>query len=153
MFGKVTIIKSLIFSQIIYVVAPLPRPSARIINKLNTIIFNLWGCKREKIKREVVTRSRQEGGLGIFITDDFILRLKFSLIGKIFNQSFSHTWKDIFINQLRYPDTPLISVENGRVGKNSIFTKDLIDCYEEWKLRVAANTAGCAWFSGEIYGL
>ena len=144
LFRKVTIIKSLIFSQIIYVVAPLPRPSARIISKLNTVIFNfLWGCKRDKIKREVVTRSRQEGGLGIFITDDFILSLKLSLTGKIFNQSFSHTWKDIVINQLRYPDNPLISVENGRVGKNSIFTKDLIDCYEEWKLKVAAKTAGC----------
>ena len=65
LFGKVTIIKSLILSQIIYVVAPLPRPGAGIINKLNTIIFNcLWGCKREKIKREVVTRSHQEGGWG-----------------------------------------------------------------------------------------
>ena len=62
-------------------------------------------------------------GLRIFITDDFILSLKLSLIGKIFNQSFSHTWKDIIvINQLRYLDNPLISVENGRVGKNSIFT-------------------------------
>ena len=98
MFGKVTINKSLILSQIIYVVATLPRTRACIINKLNIIILNfLWGCKRDKIKREVVTRSRQEGGLGVVITDDFILSLKFSLIGKIFIQSFSHTWKDIVI--------------------------------------------------------
>ena len=144
LFGKVTIIQSIILSQIIYVVAPLPRPRAGIINKLNTIIFNfVWGCKRDKIKREVVTRSRQEGGLGIFITDDFILSLKLSLIGKIFNQSFSHTWKNILINQLRYPDKPLISVENGRVGKNNIFAKDLINCHEEWNLKVEAKTAGC----------
>ena len=104
----------------------------------------MWGCKRDQIKREVVTRSRQEGELGIFIEDDFIIILKLSLIGKIFNQAFSHTWKDIVINQLRYPDNPLISVENGRVEKNIIFTKDLIDCYEEWKLKAVAKTAGCA---------
>ena len=63
--GKVTIIKSLILSQIIYVVVPLPRPCASTLKKLNTTIFNfLWGCKRDKIKREVVTRSHQEGGAG-----------------------------------------------------------------------------------------
>ena len=59
--GKATVIKSLLLSQIVYIIAPLPKPSVSLVKNLNTVIFDfLWGCKRDKIKREVVTRSRQE---------------------------------------------------------------------------------------------
>ena len=65
-FGIITIIKSLIYSQFTYLVVPLLyRPDRNtIINSINTLIFNfLWGCKRDKIRREVITRSKQEGVL------------------------------------------------------------------------------------------
>ena len=61
--GKETIIKSLVLSQIVYIIAPLSRPSVSLVRNLNSVISHfLWGCKRDKIKREVVTRSRQESG-------------------------------------------------------------------------------------------
>ena len=78
--GKVLIIKSLILSQFTYLVLPLPRPNYQMVNRLNTFIFHfLWGCKRDKIKRDIVTRSKEEGVLGMVYHYDFILSLKLTL--------------------------------------------------------------------------
>ena len=64
--GKVLIIKSLILSQFTYLVLPLPRPNYQMVNRLNTLIFHfLSGCMRDKMKRDIVTRSKKEGGLGL----------------------------------------------------------------------------------------
>ena len=60
-------------------------PSKDILNKINTLIFNfLWGCKRDKIQRDVITRTKHEGGLGIFSLDDFIISLKITLLVRFF---------------------------------------------------------------------
>ncbi len=112
--GKCTIIKSLIMAQFTYLIIPLPTPSETIIKTIDTLIFHfLWGCKRDKIKRVVVTRAREYGGLGLFSTHDFILSLKVSLLNKVLDTSFQHNWKDIVINQLKFPDHVKISIENG----------------------------------------
>ena len=53
--GKVLIIKSLLLSQFTYLALPLPRPNYQMVNRLNTLIFHfLWGCKRDKMKRDIV---------------------------------------------------------------------------------------------------
>ncbi len=117
-FGKCTIIKSLLFSQFTYIVVPLPRPDHSIIKKVNTIIFHfLWGCKRDKIKREVIARPKDEGGLGLFDLEDFILGLKNTLLTKLTNANFDHDWKSIMTNQLQHPNNVLISIENSLARK------------------------------------
>ena len=86
-------------------------PSKDILNKINTLIFNfLWGCKRDKIKRDVITRTKQEGGLGIFSPDDFSVSLKITLLGKIVCPVFTHPRKEILIQQLKNPNQLLVSV-------------------------------------------
>ena len=156
--GKVTLIKSLILSQFTYLAIPLPRPSSQVINRLNTLIFHfLWGCKRDKIKRDIVTRSREEGGLGLIYPYDFIISLKLTLFNKLFDKDFSHSWKNIVIKQLKYPNNLLVSVENGLSRKNCSFTLDLLDCYLEWRLRAVGKNSGfvdpCVWGNKEITGL
>ena len=75
--GKVTIIKSLIYSQFSYLAIPLIKPSSSLIKMIDTLTFNfLWGCKRDKIKREVVKRRVNDGGLDIFEFSDFFTSLK-----------------------------------------------------------------------------
>ena len=45
-----------------------------MVNRLNTLIFHfLWGCKRDKIKRDIVTGTKEEGGLGMVYPYDFIV--------------------------------------------------------------------------------
>ena len=59
-------------------------------------------CKRDKIKRNIVTRSKEEGGLGMVYPYDFILSLKLTLFNynKLFDDNFNHPWKSIVLRQL-----------------------------------------------------
>ena len=121
--GKCTVIKTLLFSQLTYLVSPLPRPDASFIRVFDTLIFHfLWDCKRDKIKREIITRNKEHGGLGLFYLSDFIIGLKTSIISKLLNNSFHHTWKEIMIMQLKFPDHITISVENGLAKTNCLFS-------------------------------
>ena len=153
--GKCTIIKTLLFSQLTYLVSPLPRPDASFIRIFDTTIFHfLWGCKRDKIKREIITRNKEHGGLGLFYLSDFIIGLKTSLISKLLNNSFRHTWKEIMIKQLKFPNHITISVENGLAKINCHFTQDVLNCYTEWKISSANAALGsidhCVWSNPAI---
>ena len=141
--GKVLIIKSLILSQFTYLVLPLPRSNYQMVNRLNTVIFHfLWDCKRDKMKRDIVTRSREEGGLGLVYPYDFILSLKLTLFDKLFDDNFNQPWKSIVLRQLIYPDHLVMTVENGAARRNYNFTQDVLNCYLEWRTRAVARNGG-----------
>ena len=95
-----------------------------MINRLNTLIFHfLWGCKRNKIKRDIVTRTKEEGGLGMVYPYDFIISFKLTLFNKLFDGNFNHPWKSIVLRQLMYPDHLVVAVENGAARRNCNFTQ------------------------------
>ena len=153
--GKCQLIKSLLFAQFIYLIVPLPRPNNIMIKSIERLIFNfLWGGKVDKLRRDIVSRPRDLGGLDLFLPRHFIIGLKVSLIGKILNSSFNHLWKEIVINQLKYPNLINISVENKLSSKNSGFTYDLLNCYYEWKINAAVAGNGtvdhCIWGNNMI---
>ena len=61
--GKVTVLKSLIMPQILYVSTNLPVPEF-FVKEVNTLMFKfLWDGKPDKIKRSVVIRKIEDGGL------------------------------------------------------------------------------------------
>ena len=157
-FGKITIIKSLIYSQFTYLILPLSRPSITLIKNIDTLTFHfLWGCKRDKIRREVVTRPKQQGGLGIILFNDFMQSQKLTLLNKLFKQKFSHAWKRIIIAQLKYPDHINISVENGLLRNNNFeFAEDLLNCYKGVNSRsveLGYTNNACIWDNADITGL
>ena len=81
--GKVTIIKSLIYSQFAYLAIPLLGPNCSLIKKIDTLIFNfLCGSKRYKVKRKVIKRKKDEGGLGLFDFSDYLTSMKITIIKK-----------------------------------------------------------------------
>ena len=154
-FGKVTIIKTIIMSQFVYLFIPLPRPSNKQIQNLTKFIFNfLWGGKPDKIKRDIVTRDREYGGLNMIYPSDFILSLKLKLLQKIGDLKFRHPWKSILINQLNHPEHIGICFENQLVTPHFTFTYDLVSSYIEWRDRcAAANSKGvnqCVWGNKHI---
>ena len=156
--GEVTTIKSLILPQLTYLAIPLPRPSSQIINRINTLIFHfLWGCKRDKVKQDIVTRPREEGELGFIYPHNFILSLNLTLFNKISDQNYFQSWKSIVIRQLRYSHRILVSVETGEARTNCCFTQDLLDCYIEWKSKTVAkcsrSVGQCVWGNKCITGL
>ena len=94
------------------------------------------------MKRDIVTRSKEEGGLGLVYPYDFILSLKLTLFNKLFDDNFNHPWKSIVIRQLMYPDHLVVAVENGAARRNCNFTQDVLNCYLEWRTRAVARNGG-----------
>ena len=153
--GKCQIIKSLLLAQFTYLTIPLICPNNGIVKSIDKVLFHfLWGGKVDKIRRDVVSRRRELGGLDLFRFSDFIIGLKVSLINKILNANFSHPWKSIVVNQLKFPDNIVISIENSLTLNNSGFMPDLLNCYTEWKIKSAEASGGtqdyCIWSNSVI---
>ena len=61
--GKITVLKSLIASQLVYILSPL-QTNHKVIGEINNIFFNfLWDGKGDKIKRNIMISNYENGGL------------------------------------------------------------------------------------------
>lgn len=88
--GRITLIKSLIISQMnhLFVSLSLPSPSSKFIKDLNEILvlFNfLWKSKVDKIKRKQITQEYSNGGLKMIEINNYIQSLKLSRIRRLIN--------------------------------------------------------------------
>ena len=82
--GKITVVKSLLISQFNHFFISLPNPSENFMKTLNNILFNfVWNNKPDKIKREIIIKNYEEGGLKMLHLKSFISALKLSWIRKI----------------------------------------------------------------------
>lgn len=89
LFGKCTVINSLIVSKLLYLFTVLENPNIEFIKKLNKIIYNfLWG-KRERIKRKSLVRSINEGGLGLIDVECKLKSVKAGWIKRLYNKESS----------------------------------------------------------------
>ena len=155
-FGKVTLIKTLLLAQLVYLTVPLPRPSDNILKTIDTTMFNfLWGGKRDKIKRDITIKSKDLGGLDMINFKSFIVALKVKLIYKLADHNFHHPWKTIVLDQLKYRHHLAISIDCGEARRPEyIFTQDLLNCFQYW--RTASSTASnltpdlCIWSNKAI---
>ena len=69
--GKITVLKSLVASQVIHLLSPL-QTNAQIIKQLNDLFFDfLWNSKGDKIKRNVITQNYGNGGLRMIDISSF----------------------------------------------------------------------------------
>jgi len=94
-YGKITIIKALLISRIIYVATVYTVPSKFIID-INKILFSfLWNSKREKVKRGVIINTSKAGGLDMVDIESKIKSLRLSWLSK-FVDDHPRPWKNIF---------------------------------------------------------
>ena len=152
-FGRLTLIKCFLLSQFVYLINPLPSPSKKLIIQINGLLYKfLWGGGREKLKRELIGLPKEKGGIEMINFEDFILGLKVKLLSKVLDTNFHHPWKRIILNQLKFSDHPIISIEAGAVKANRTFCKDLVACFLNWKqltARCRNKTANfCIWGGG-----
>ena len=64
LYGKVTIINSLIIPKLVYLLSVLPKPSTNIFVQINTLLYKfLWNNKKDKIKREIMKLPKDLGGM------------------------------------------------------------------------------------------
>ena len=152
-YGRLTLVKCFLLSQFVYLINPLPSPIKKMILQINGLLYKfLWGGGREKLKRELIDLPKEKGGIGMINFNNFILGLKVKLISKILDKNFDHPWKNIIINQFRFPDHPMISLEAGAIKPNRGFCLDLITCYDNWKQQSAEcckkTINFCIWGGG-----
>ena len=81
--GKITVLKSLIVSQLMHILSPLPTNQCAI-GEVNTLFFKfLWDGKGDKIKRDIMISDYEDGGLKMIDIRLFTQALKLSWVKKI----------------------------------------------------------------------
>ena len=91
----------------------------------------------------VIKRSYGEGGLGLFEFSEFVTSLKLTLIKKILNPHFTHNWKKLCTNQLKFRDNIEISIENCLVLEKVGIVKDILSSYKDWRDAMSAARGRC----------
>ena len=98
--GKITVLKSLIASQVIHLLSPL-QVNSQIIKQMNDLFFEfLWNSKGDKIKRNVITQDYGNGGLRMIDIASFNKALKSVWIRKYLDESNKGKWKIFFDAEL-----------------------------------------------------
>ena len=99
--GKITVLKSLIVSQLTYILSPLSTNRCAI-DEVNTLFFKvLWDGKGDKIKRDIMISEYENGGLKTIDIRLFTEALKLSWVKKYLDKGNEAKWK-LFLNvQLR----------------------------------------------------
>ncbi|KAL9967304.1 hypothetical protein ACROYT_G025504 [Oculina patagonica] len=99
--GKITIIKSLLVSQLVYILTPLTT-SVEALQKVNKMFFDfLWDGKGDKVKRIFITKDYKEGGLKMIDINKFNQSLKVSWIQKYLDPTNDGKWKFVFEDSLK----------------------------------------------------
>ena len=84
--GKITIIKTLAVSQIVYMLSSLPTPPD-ILKTINSILYDfLWDGKDDKIKRTTMINNDAKGGLKMLDIQSFNKSLKMKWIQGYLNE-------------------------------------------------------------------
>jgi len=91
--GKITILKSLALSQLIYLFSVLPNPPDHFIKEVNSLIFNfVWNGKPDKISRNTIIGSYEQGGLKMIHIPSVINGLKVAWVKRLLDTNES-SWK------------------------------------------------------------
>ena len=84
--GKITIIKVLGISQLVYLFSMLPSPPLEFFNELDNILYKfLWSNSNDRIKRRTIIGPLNMGGLNMVDTKLFNRAIKLGWIPKLIN--------------------------------------------------------------------
>ena len=94
--GKITVIKSLAASQLVYIMSPLPS-SQSYLKEIHQILYNfLWDGRGDKIKRSVILNEYKDGGLKMLDIQSFNDALKAKWVQKYLDDNNQAKWKFFF---------------------------------------------------------
>ena len=120
-FGKSTIIKSLLVSQLTFLLSVLPSPPTDYFDRINYLLFNfLWNNKPDKIKRHVLYNIKAEGGLGMTHLASQNQALKIAWVKRYLTDPFIR-WKQFFDLSSLIPIKELLSCNLNIADANEVF--------------------------------
>ena len=111
--GRMTVLKSLVASQLVYLLSSLPS-NYSVINEINTLFYQfLWNGKGDDIKRKIMINDYCEGGLKMIDLISFNKSLKTSWIQRYLDSTNNGKWKAFFD----------LALQN--YGRENVFTGNL----------------------------
>ncbi len=129
-FGKISIIKAHLQSQLVYQLSVLPTPPKALFGKIEKLLFKyMWSNKPDKIKQKVMYSSREDGGvtmLNIVIQDK---SLKIGWVNRLHNHPQS-TWAQL---AFRFLPPGGIAISQGNISYKDILTSNLRSTNRFWK--------------------
>ena len=110
--GKITVLKSLIASQLVYILSPLPT-NHNAIREINNIFLNfLWDGKGDKIKRDIMISDYENGGLEMIDI-------------KLFNKALKAGWATKYLDTENHGKWNLFDLGLRNFGGEEIFRGNL----------------------------
>ena len=90
--GKIVVLKSLIASQLVYILSPLPTKHATL-DEINNMFYDfLWSGRGDKIKRDVMISDYKNGGLRMIDIKSFNKALKSTWVKKYLDNNNHGKW-------------------------------------------------------------
>ena len=94
--GRIAILKSLVVSQIVYVLSSPPTPQG-VIKEINFLLYDfLWDGKSDKIKRTEMINIYSKGGLKMIDIQSFNQSLKMKWVKGYLDDDNQAKWKSFF---------------------------------------------------------
>ena len=94
--GKIVIVKSLILSQLIYLLSVLPNPPEDYFKEIDQILYKfIWDGKNEKIKRQVLMAPKREGGLNMIHVKTQSKALKLLWVKRLLTVNIKVGWRQL----------------------------------------------------------
>lgn len=101
LYGRILLAKSLLISQLIYMMSVLPNPDQKFINEIEQIILDyIWGFKKHKLNKNILYAPLMEGGLNMMSLICQSKAIKLTWVGRMLSNNNQGIWKDIVYTQL-----------------------------------------------------
>ena len=140
-FGKISVIKALLASQLVYILTPL-RTCPKTPKEVNALLFKfLWDDKGDKIKRSVMINEYENRGARMLDILSFNRALNATWVTKYFNSTNKGKWKNLFdyhLDKLGGKTAFLYSLNKKRFEIFNItdkFTQEIFDIWAELHFR------------------
>ena len=133
--GKVTVVKALLISKLVHIFSALPNPSKDNITHINNLLYKfIWSDGPDKIKRQRLVQSYEEGGLKMFELVSFIKSLKISWLKRLYWANPNLIWAKLVkakipqVNELACFGTAKLH----HVAKNNLSNRFWSDVVNAW---------------------
>ena len=96
--GKITIVKSLGLSQLIFLFSVLPKPPDNFLKEIDSIIFKfIWSGKPDKLSRKSIIGDYEKGGLKMVHIPSVINGLKVAWVKRLLDVNNNGKWKCFYM--------------------------------------------------------
>ena len=145
--GRIAVAKSLLLSQVTYVISSLPDPSEKLIKEINKVLFTfVWNSKRNPLKRLRLCQSVQDNGLAMLDFATYVRSLKLKWIKRLITGNHS-SWSMLLPHEIRDNfiwNFGSVSLNKYRKNISNPFWKDVIDAWAHFsKLFVTPDELIC----------